>query len=155
MKFLHHFHLSENFKWKAWDLQPLVVFSASSTKNWIHKSVKGFSQGTPISCLADSHWLWLSCTNSVSVECLWAGVWMCWSCCWVLQKFSPQFSLRINCLPFVQCSKAYCLNQKWAHSRGTMLKKQILHLVFFWVYIVTKRVNGFIDMLDLKWIAVN
>lgn len=70
MKFLHHFHLSENFKWKTWGLQPSVVFSASSTRSWIHKSVNGFSHGTPI-----SPWLWLRCANSMSVECLWAGVW--------------------------------------------------------------------------------
>lgn len=38
-------------------------------------------------------------------------------------------------------------------------KNQTLHLVlfffFFWVYIMTKRLNSFVEMLDLKGIAVN
>lgn len=32
MKFLHHFHLNENFKWKTWDLQTSVTFGAGSVK---------------------------------------------------------------------------------------------------------------------------
>lgn len=89
------------FKGKAWDLQIAVVFSASSIKGRVHKSVNSFSHRTPIPCLADSRWLWLNCTNSVRVKCLLAGVWdvlVLRAAAHIAEfskKISPWFSLRI------------------------------------------------------------